>query len=520
MLKTLRISWSIQTAYQVNSILYSFKQVPVLKNLLPSCPYRVHGLKIFAGIILVIWNILKIFGGKALYFLLFLGWAGGFDPALPKDQVYLYRILLLTIIGFLINTSFTEASYQRYYAVCLLRMNPRTYTLSHFGAAMGKLIVGFLPFSLLFGFMNGIPLWFNLLLPICVAGGKTACAALELWRFEAHNSDIPNQNQMRWIFSAAILAAAYGLPLAGYILPEEVSLGLLLAMIPLGLMGIPKILRFKAYSMLNRQTLNQLFDMMDTAANQVQENTHKLISESSEITSNKIGFEYLNELFIKRHRKLLWKTTWIISAVCALILGIVMVILGVNPQPRTEIRDIVLNHLPYFSFILYFINRGTSFTRALFINCDRSLLTYSFYKQPQTVLKLFRIRLREISKVNVIPAVIIGLGLDGILLLSGGGTWIEYLVIPVSILSMSLFFSIHYLMLYYLLQPFNAGTEIKSGTYQVITGVTYFVCYMLMQAELPTMLFGLLCIAFCLLYSMIACVLVYRFAPKTFRIRQ
>ena len=129
-------------------------------------------------------------------------------------------------------------------------------------------------------------------------------------------------------------------------------------------------------------------------------------------------------------------------------------------------------------------------------------------------MKLFCIRLKEISKVNALPALIIGLGLDVLLLLSGGGSWAELLVIPVTILSMNLFFSMHYLTLYYLLQPFNAGTEIKSGTYQVFTGVTYFVCYMLMKTELPPMLFGLLCIAFCLIYSIVACAMVYRFAPR------
>ena len=33
------------------------------------------------------------------------------------------------------------------------------------------------------------------------------------------------------------------------------------------------------------------------------------------------------------------------------------------------------------------------------------------------------------------------------------------------------------------------------------------------------MLFGLMTIVFCVLYSIAASVLVYRFAPKTFRIR-
>ena len=48
---------------------------------------------------------------------------------------------------------------------------------------------------------------------------------------------------------------------------------------------------------------------------------------------------------------------------------------------------------------------------------------------------------------------------------------------------------------------------------------TYLVCFFLMNVRLPILAFGLGCIAFCLIYSVVACVLVYRLAPKTFRIR-
>ena len=520
MLKTLRISRSIRTTYQVNSILYSLKQVPILKNLLPTYPYRVRGLKVFAGILSLIWDILKIFAGKALYFFVFLGWAGGFETAFPANQVYLYRLLFLTIIGTLINTSFSEASYQRYYAINLLRMNARSYTLSHFWAEMTKVVVGFLPFTLLFGWLNSIPLWFNLLLPGCIVGAKMTKMALELWRFDKHDGAVAERNLMRWGISVVLLLLAYGLPMAGYILQEEITMGLLIAMILLGLLSIQQILHFKAYRQLNQQVLAQFFDGIDTVTHQAQDNTHKLISAATGLTSNKKGFEYLNDLFIKRHRKLLWRATWSISGVCGASVLAGAVVLLLFPGIQSDVREVILHTLPFWSFILYFINRGTGFTRALFINCDHSLLTYSFYKQPKTVLKLFQIRLREITKINAVPAMILGLGLDGLLLISGGGTWIEYLVILVTLLSMSLFFSIHYLTLYYLLQPFNAGTEIKSGTYQFIAGATYFVCYLLMKVELPTILFGLLCIAFCLIYSIIACALVYQLAPKTFRIRQ
>ena len=187
---------------------------------------------------------------------------------------------------------------------------------------------------------------------------------------------------------------------------------------------------------------------------------------------------------------------------------------------RADINELVLNWLPYFTFIMYAINRGTGFTRTLFMNCDHSLLTYSFYKRPDFVLALFRIRLREIVKINAVPAVVIGVGLSLILYVSGGtDNPLNYVVLLVSILCMSVFFSIHYLTIYYLLQPYNAGTEIKSGTYQVILSVTYLVCFTLMRVKLPILVFGIACIVFCVVYSVAACILVYRLAPKTFRLR-
>ena len=190
------------------------------------------------------------------------------------------------------------------------------------------------------------------------------------------------------------------------------------------------------------------------------------------------------------------------------------------PETKADINEMVMTWLPYFAFIMYMINRGTGFTRALFMNCDHSLLTYSFYKQPGFVLKLFQIRLREIMKVNALPALVIGVGLSLILYVSGGtDNLLNYVVLLISILAMSMFFSIHYLTLYYLLQPYTAGTEMKSGTYRLVMILTYMACYAVMSLRLPSLVFGAACIAFCVLYSIVACILVYKFAPQTFRLR-
>ena len=84
---------------------------------------------------------------------------------------------------------------------------------------------------------------------------------------------------------------------------------------------------------------------------------------------------------------------------------------------------------------------------------------------------------------------------------------------------MSVFFSVHYLVMYYLLQPYNVNTEIKSSTYRVVQAVTYFVCYYMIQIQLPTFSFGIAMIVFCILYSLISLILAYKYAPKTFKLR-
>ena len=114
----------------------------------------------------------------------------------------------------------------------------------------------------------------------------------------------------------------------------------------------------------------------------------------------------------------------------------------------------------------------------------------------------------------------IGIGLALILFATGGtDNPLNYVVLVVSILCMSLFSRFHYLTIYYLLQPYNAGTELKSGTYRIVLSVTYVICFALMRLRMPIMIFGIMTIVFCVLYSIVASILVYRLAPKTFRLR-
>jgi len=524
MLKTFKTSFALLNTYRVNTILYSLKQIPLIRKILPDKLYSVRGLKIFANILAILWEIISTFFGKLTYVLLMVFMMASLYSTENTPAVFLHIFLFLTIIGAFVNTYMFNPSKDKYYAMIQLRMNAREYTLTDYTYTMLKSLIGFMPFIIIFGLMSDVALWKCILAPFFVLGLKMTYVNFMLRDYEK-KGNATNENKLgivRWVMIGILLLAAYIPPIFNIYIPEIVTTVIMALSIVTGLLSIRKIVTFKDYYPVYREILinNMMLQMDNSAVKVATEQSRKLISTDTDITSTKKGYEYLNDLFVKRHKKILWSSSLKIALVSlALVIAAVIALLFV-PEEHAEVNEIVLTFLPYFVFIMYAINRGTGFTRALFINCDHCLLTYSFFKQPKHILKLFKIRLREIIKINLLPALVIGAGLAVLLFITGGtDTPLNYAILFVSIICMSIFFSVHYLTLYYLLQPYNAGTELKGGTYKIITSATYVICYVMMQLRLPTFAFGLTTIAFCIIYSVVACILIYKLAPKTFKIR-
>ena len=137
------------------------------------------------------------------------------------------------------------------------------------------------------------------------------------------------------------------------------------------------------------------------------------------------------------------------------------------------------------------------------------------------IYSLFRLRLRSLIMINLLPATALAFGLDVLLALSGSDeSLLVYLIVFICIISTSIFFSIHYLTCYYLLQPYNEFTETKSATYGIVMSLTYIVCFAFIYIHMSTYVFGTIMSLFCILYILIAYKLVYAKAPKTFRLRR
>ncbi len=521
MVKTLRLSFSLKVTYRVNSILYFIRQIPLIGKWIPESIYHQKWIKILAEVTALLWELMTAFAGKLLFLFLLVFLPARIYESLETDAVFTHLFVLLTLAG-RDNNYLTGTDRSCYYSVLLLGMDAKAYTLLRFGYGMAKLLVGYLTLGLLFGRLSGVPVVLCLLMPLFAAGVKCASGARQLRKF-SRRGDLEEEKAEKIlspVLLTLLLAAAYGLPFLGVVIPAWAAGAVMVLGALAGAASLKTLRDFPEYRSLHQVLWTQFQQDMTNAMSTAVKTSRKTISEDTNITSKRRGFAYLNDLFVKRHKKVMWKPALITAGAAGGITAAALVGIWTVPELGADLNGSLMGLLPAFAFIMYLVNRGTSYTQTLYVNCDHSLLTYSFFKRPNMILKLFCIRLVEIVKVNLVPGSVIALALP-VLLAASGGTEnpLDYVVLPVTVISMNIFFSVHYLTMYYLLQPYNAGSELKNGAYQFVSGATYFVCYLLTQIELPGLLFGGICIAFCAAYCVAAGVLVYFLAPKTFRIR-
>lgn len=522
MIHTLFTSFRISLTYGINTFIYRLRKLPVLKHLLSTDWYKNRLLKNGITAWVLLFRFVLLFVKKFLY----LG-IMAFLPAkyLPGDfsAHYIHIILVFALTGAAMNTELFDASREKYYSVVLMRMDPKEFALSDYVFYLSSLFVSMLPASIIIGVYANVPILFSLLLPVLTVAAKLTFAAIYLRYFEATGKLIAGSSNVKFIWTMILLALlmGYGLPALSFDLPKVLLILLSLLFLITAGISVSLLKNSRAYHRLYKRILTQntiLFNVTESVAKNQQKGM--LSHLTLEVKSNKSGYDYLNDIFLKRHRKLLTVSAIRLSVFLSGILVLLIILVLINQEVANVTNRFLMNLLPYFVFILYLINRGSVITQAMFFNCDHSMLAYRFYRQPKAILSLFKSRLKILVFINLMPASLLAFGLPVLLLLSGGtNQWINYLLLPISIFAMSVFFSVHHLVLYYLLQPYNINMEQKSHTYALAGSVTYIICYLFIRLHMPTLVFASLTIVFCMLYIILALYLVYRFAPKTFHLK-
>ena len=108
----------------------------------------------------------------------------------------------LTIIGAVLNTYMFNPTIDKYYAMFIMRMDAKKYTISNYIYAILKVIVGFMPFTILFGILTGINIGICLIMPFYVASAKVIFGAYSLRKYEKTGNTINENKPIKfiWIF--------------------------------------------------------------------------------------------------------------------------------------------------------------------------------------------------------------------------------------------------------------------------------------------------------------------------------
>lgn len=278
---------------------------------------------------------------------------------------------------------------------------------------------------------------------------------------------------------------------------------------------------FKGYDKIIEKTIN-VYKIAVKDAKNIQDGVVKIenkdINKKEKIKGE--GFVYLNKIFFKRHKRHLLKPTIIKSGIFFALGIAVFFILSSLTIKSDEVYKILIYAIPIISYILF---KQDLILMAFYKNCDSSLLYYNFYREDKNLLKMFWLRFNSIFKLMAIPM--------GAMFIIYIGIAIKYLTttnynlsLPIFyILLNAIFFTVLPLFQYYIIQPFDKEGKQKSVVLVLMNIFLYYIFIFGLPAlatKIGEIKFMLIISIFMVAFVGLVSFLIYKFAPKTFKIKQ
>lgn len=521
MINILKTSFKIDMTYAINSFIYNIKRIPILGVFFPNDMYKMKGLKRVIQFLILIYRFFKALFFKLIYFsfiyfisfYLFNNNAGSFT----------YIFVIFTLIGIIISNKLLDVSSRNYFSIILFGIDSKQYFRSNLLLEiLNTLIFNFI-FLFGFGSILNIDIYNVIFLTIFSSFSRLICEGLHLKYYQKYKTLLLTNNKYLLIILGLLCTLI--LPCFNIYISLDILFIIMIISVILGIISYRYLNGFDDYKLVYKRINTEKAVMVDDDEVAYSKQNYIEIKEKDKFVNQKKilgkkGYDLFNTIFFERHKQILLRSARIYSIIILGIIIISSIILIIFPEFRDNVNNLLHTRLAIFVFIMYFINRGMVVTKAMFFNCDHAMLTFNFYREPKVILNLFKKRLITVIKINLIPSIVIAIGLMLLLFISGGSNLINYIMIFFFILILSIFFSVHYLVLYYLLQPFSKDLKINDFRYSLASFFTYFVAYNMIDIKLSSTIFCFIGIVFTLLYIVISLIVVYKVAYKTFKLKQ
>ena len=559
-----------------NGLVFALKKTPLIGKLLPDSLYRTTALKIIYWIFHIIKEAFMLFIGKiaglSLVYLIAMFMKAeyieqGIAPQGVSESVLfgifsLFFFMVYALCGILIGVPVFKCPPEKEYLVFMLRMNARKLDNTLFVYDLLKLVAGYLivaPFAAVFG----APVWVWLGIPVLAVFIKLFGAGLQAYTFKLKSKRHKAMRNgtasviFRMLVAVLFVPMLFVIVINGFFIPAWIIISVAALLMLLGVWGFIQLNNFD--SNLHRRALRDNITRTEIEHHKAQYDTtrqFKKIKAKGSVKGDKKGFDYLNALFVRRHRKLLIVQPVVFIVCVAIVVGLVITAFISNYHAHfgTDntvhmVLDNLLNmmlcrgyedslmpfeadsgsiffrylaqdHMLGMIILLAFSDISFRATQAMYINCDNSLMTFSFFKQREKIMQLFDIRFKQLIKLNIIPAIVCGLCANLLLFYTGGQDYpFQYLVNILICFLISVVNSITWLSLYYLFQPFTTSVNVKSGAYiaarTVISLISLHICWIPCKSWL---LLGIM-LVFTAAYVIILRKLVRKHSSKTWKVK-
>lgn len=524
MINILYKTLQIDVAYSVNSFIYILRRLPILRDLFTDDVYKSKVIKSIVGFFGSLFSLARALFLKFMYFFViyFLSFKF-FKSSMVSTFFHIY--FFLTILGMFINNKLLNTSKKKYFSIILFNMDATKFFRANiFWNLLTNMIFNIIIIYIFIDKLLIAPtIYYTVLLIVFTMLIRIIGETLNIIFFKKYNY-IWYTNSTLYFSILVVLLGSCLLPFFKINIPIRVIEITTLVLIPLSIISLIYLLKIKDYKLIYKK-LSQMTNVMDSkhekdylrqAMVEVRDKDKEI---DTKITEKKEGYDLFNTIFFERHKEILLRSARKYSFILIIIYVVLGYIMLRYSNYNKNIAELLHYKLSIFIMIMFFINRGAIITQAMFFNCDHAMLRYNFYREPKVILELFKKRLLTVVKVNLLPAFVIGIG-NIVLLLISKNTYTTLTLVTtfLFILSLSIFFSVHYLVIYYLLQPFNKDMEVKKASYSFVTLGTYIVCYLLTDLVLTSELLSIFGLLFVIIYVIIALLLVYKIAPKTFKL--
>ncbi|SHI82878.1 hypothetical protein SAMN02745163_00813 [Clostridium cavendishii DSM 21758] len=517
---------------KANNIIYILTRIPLIGKKVPIRYYKETNTKIVLGIIGEILNLGLEFIKKFMYILCFITFPIIFickGNMQYKEAVFVYIFLCLNLIlGTIIRSSiFLKDDKKAFNMIGLMRCNPREYYL---GLVFYRRIIDFIFLMLPVIIMNTIGFKQIVILLVELTAFRLFGEAVRLEiNYKFKNID-KFKIYINVISCIVFMSVAYLIPFSFRIIDVRnvvLSYIMIILAIIVGVLSTIYLLNYKHYKEISRNliikpSLYNRVDKTDITFSNVKLDDKGIKKEelNPDLYKDKSGYEYLNAILFKRHKRILLNPMYIRLGIIGVLFFVGLICVVIFKDKMIKFDEALEASSGIMVMIMYGMSTGDRFCKAMFYNCDVGLLRYAYYRDPKVILSNFTIRLKRLLFLNVIPAVVLCMALSILVILTSNLNMIVSLIpLFLSIVTLACFFATYHLFMYYVVQPYALDLTVKSPVFKVVSFIIYIVSYICMKLKATTIYFTIAVILITIIFSVVSTILVYKLAPKTFKLK-